>query len=83
MTKQVQLSDDAYERLRTRKRPGESFSDVVLRLTPPGSLEMLATLNELLTPEERREQDRLRAAMHAASEAEAEAFQKAWQERNH
>lgn len=33
MTKPVQLSDDAYARLAAEKRPGESFSDVVLRLT--------------------------------------------------
>lgn len=82
MTKQVQLSDDAYERLRARKRAGESFSDVVRRLTPPGSILVLATLGDLLSPAERREQERLRAAMKAASAAEADAFQKAWQKRS-
>lgn len=32
-TKTISLSDDAYERLAERKREGESFSDVVRRLT--------------------------------------------------
>ena len=38
MTKPVQLSDEAYRRLLVTKRPGESFSDVVLRLAGRGSL---------------------------------------------
>lgn len=33
LTKVISLSDDAYRRLKTRKVPGESFSDVVVRLT--------------------------------------------------
>ncbi|QQG39907.1 MAG: antitoxin VapB family protein [Candidatus Aenigmatarchaeota archaeon] len=33
MTKPVSLSDDAYRRLKERKGHGESFSDVVVRLT--------------------------------------------------
>lgn len=33
VTKQVQLSDDAYAALKARKRPGESFSQAVLRLS--------------------------------------------------
>lgn len=44
MTKPVQLSDEAYRRLAVRKRAGESFSDVVLRLTRRGSLADLSTL---------------------------------------
>lgn len=32
-TKTISLADDAYERLRAEKREGESFSDVVRRLT--------------------------------------------------
>lgn len=32
-TKTISLSEDAYERLRAAKREGESFSDVVRRLT--------------------------------------------------
>jgi predicted CopG family antitoxin len=41
MTKSVSLSDEAYRRLRRRKRRGESFSDVIIKLTeeePPASL---------------------------------------------
>ena len=33
MTKVISLSDDAYRRLKKRKGSGESFSDVVVRLT--------------------------------------------------
>ncbi|MBW3583794.1 MAG: hypothetical protein KY455_11900 [Euryarchaeota archaeon] len=32
MTKMVQLSDEAYRKLKMAKRRGESFSDVVLRV---------------------------------------------------
>lgn len=32
-TKTISLADDAYERLAAEKREGESFSDVVRRLT--------------------------------------------------
>lgn len=32
-TKTISLSEDAYERLEAEKREGESFSDVVRRLT--------------------------------------------------
>jgi predicted CopG family antitoxin len=32
-SKNISLREDAYERLAARKREGESFSDVVLRLT--------------------------------------------------
>ena len=34
VTKQVQLSEAAYDRLKAAKRKGESFSDVVLRAVP-------------------------------------------------
>lgn len=44
MTKVVQLSDEAYGRLRNIKRPGESFSDVVLRLAVRGDLRRLKGL---------------------------------------
>lgn len=42
MTKMVQLSDDAYHRLRSRKRSDESFSDVVRRLSGDQDLSALA-----------------------------------------
>lgn len=45
MTKPVQLSDEAYRRLAMSKRPQESFSDVVLRLTRRGSLTDLSKLH--------------------------------------
>lgn len=32
-TKTISLADDAYDRLKAEKREGESFSDVVRRLT--------------------------------------------------
>ena len=38
-TKTVSLADDAYERLKAHKREGESFSDVVRRLTDTVDLE--------------------------------------------
>lgn len=44
MTQVVQLSDEAYRRLTNAKRPGESYSDVVLRLVRSGSLEDLQDL---------------------------------------
>lgn len=45
MTKMVQLADDAYARLKARKRAGESFSDTVRRLTrPAGKLSDIAKI---------------------------------------
>jgi predicted CopG family antitoxin len=44
MTKMVQLSDEAYGRLRALKKGDESFSDVVLRLVPKGDLRDLRKL---------------------------------------
>jgi predicted CopG family antitoxin len=35
MTKVISLSEKAYETLKGMKRPGESFSDVVLRVAQP------------------------------------------------
>lgn len=43
MTRQVQLSNEAYERLKAAKKDGESFSDVVLRLTGKKSLASFRT----------------------------------------
>lgn len=35
MTKVISLSNEAYQTLKASKKPGESFSDVVLRITKP------------------------------------------------
>lgn len=43
------VTDAAYERLAALKRPGESFTDVILRLTGRRSL---SRLGELLSPAE-------------------------------
>lgn len=43
------VTDAAYERLAAMKRPGESFTDVILRLT---GRRALARLPELLSPAE-------------------------------
>ncbi|HUR67621.1 MAG TPA: antitoxin VapB family protein [Candidatus Thermoplasmatota archaeon] len=45
----VTITGAAYERLAAMKRPGESFTDVVLRLTGRRSL---ARLPEMLSPAE-------------------------------
>lgn len=47
-TKTISLADDAYEQLRAEKREGESFSDVVRRLT--GRVE-LASVHGALSDE--------------------------------
>ena len=49
MARQIRLSDEAYECLEARRREGETFSDVVLRLTGERSLLELAGI---LTDEE-------------------------------
>lgn len=41
-TRTISLADDAYEALSKMRRPGESFSDVVRRLTRSRSLTELA-----------------------------------------
>lgn len=46
MTQMVQLSDDAYRRLTNAQRPGESYSDTVLRLLGGGDLTDLQALRE-------------------------------------
>ena len=38
MSKSIRLSEEAYERLAARKRDGETFSEVVLRLAGERSL---------------------------------------------
>jgi predicted CopG family antitoxin len=48
MPKPVMLSDEAYRVLRDAKRPGESFSDVVLRKFPKGDpARILAAVKEI------------------------------------
>ena len=45
-TKSVTIKQSAYEALKSRKREGESFSDVVLRLTDsPTTEEQIASLS--------------------------------------
>lgn len=56
MTQVVQLSDEAYRRLTNAKRPGESYSDVVLRLAGSGDLTDLEGLRD---PEAIREAEAL------------------------
>lgn len=63
MTKMVQLSDEAYARLRGLKRRDESFSDVVLRLAPKGDLRNLWKLGR--TKEEIDEAERWIAEIDA------------------
>ena len=45
-TKTISLSEDAYERLKARKREGESFSDVVRRLAGDRSWSEVAGILE-------------------------------------
>ncbi len=60
-SKTISVSDDAYARLFAAKRPGESFSDVVKRLTTRRSL---SELGEAFSP---KEAAGLAEAIHAAS----------------
>lgn len=55
MSKVVQLSDEAYGLLKNLKKPGESFSDVVMRIAGGRSLK---ALQGLLTPREGRLMER-------------------------
>lgn len=48
MTKQVQLSDRAYRILKSKKKPAESFSDVIVRsFAPKGDPRALFGLGRL------------------------------------
>ncbi|HEX2022373.1 MAG TPA: antitoxin VapB family protein [Candidatus Thermoplasmatota archaeon] len=61
------VTEDAYARLASEKRPGESFTDVLLRLTARRSLEDLAAA---LSP---REVAGIAEAWHQRTRAEREA----------
>lgn len=52
MTRMVQLSEDAYNRLKMAKLPKESFSQAVLRILRPKSDRPLSGLVGLLSPKE-------------------------------
>ncbi|MHB8632559.1 MAG: antitoxin VapB family protein [Thermoplasmatota archaeon] len=69
MTKVVQLSDEAYARLRARKRGSDSFSDVVLRAFPPASLGALA--GSAAAKEVRDDEKRRRAIDAAGADRDA------------
>lgn len=59
MTKTISLSDDAYEALAGLKEPGESFSDVALRLASVqrqrSVLNLLGAWKDLLSDEDAEE----------------------------
>lgn len=57
-TKKISISEEAYDRLSALKKPGESFTDVVNRLTRKRSIIELTRILELagtLTEEEGEE----------------------------
>lgn len=72
MTKQVQLSDDAYKLLKARKRSGESFSDVIHRLAGPKKSPM-ALVGRRLVP---ASYDRVLARMDEADRARAQRLER-------
>lgn len=43
-TKTISISEDAYEILKSRKKPGESFSDVIRKFGKGGKLSNIAGL---------------------------------------
>jgi predicted CopG family antitoxin len=62
-TKNISISEEAYERLAALKKPNESFTEVVNRLTRKKSiLELAGTLTEKEGDETRREIKELRKA---------------------
>lgn len=63
-TKPVRLDEDTYERIKQRKRPDETFSEAIDRLTRTPSLAELGGIVE----EERVE--RMEAAIEAADDAD-------------
>ena len=79
-TKTISVTDAAYHRLAQEKRPGESFTDVILRLTRRTSLRDLAGLVSPAEAEglaaaiaEGRQQRRARRAHRLGMESEGQA----------
>ncbi len=65
--KSISLDAESYELLRRQKRPGESFSDVVLRLVSPRvPISAFAGAWSNLRPGQRRKLDQVYAAIRAA-----------------
>ncbi len=60
-TKNIAISDEAYQRLRALKKSGESFTDVIERITQSrGILELAGTLSKAEGRDVRRRVDELR-----------------------
>ena len=68
-TKTVRLREDVYERIRARKREGETFSETVDRLTGDPSLSELSGIFDDDQVEEMRD------AIDAADQADADAVE--------
>jgi len=67
-SKTISVSDDAYARLKSRKKPGESFSDTINRLTERKRLSEIAgilddedikVIKEAITSVRSRSRDRI------------------------
>ncbi|MEK6976063.1 MAG: antitoxin VapB family protein [Candidatus Thermoplasmatota archaeon] len=72
MTKVVQLSDAAYDRLKAQKQSGESFSDVVLRsIGRPSLLEAVRQLPKR-SKAEHTAHERIRRQMRDLSDEKAD-----------
>ncbi len=60
-TKNIAISDEAYQRLRALKKAGESFTDVIERITRSrGVLELAGTLSKAEGRDMRRRVEELR-----------------------